>query len=62
VCGSVAPRDLQGHENLAVGPQRQPLVGDGGTQKVSTELLEPVPILARDGDGAMQVEALAARL
>src|SRR5438094_40938 len=52
----------QGHENPAVGPQRQPLLGDGGTQEVSTEPLEPVPILARDGNGAMQVEAVTTRL
>src|SRR5207244_9454574 len=62
MCGSVAPRELEGHQNLAVGPQRQAVLGDGRTQEISTKLLEPIPILARNGDARMQVEAVTARL
>ena len=62
VRGSVAPRRLEGHEDRAVRPQREPLLGDGRAQKIAAELLESIPILARDGDGAMQVEAVTPRL
>ena len=62
VRGSVAPRRLEGHEDRAVRPQREPPLGDGRAQKIAAELLESIPILARDGDGAMQVEAVTPRL
>ena len=62
VCGPVAPRELEGHQNLAVGPQCQPFLGDGRTQEIAAELLEPISILACDGNAAMQVEAVKARL
>ena len=62
MCGSVAPRELEGHENPAVGPQCQPFLDDGRTQEIPAELLEPISILACDGNAAMQVEAVTARL
>ena len=59
---SVAPWRLQGHEDRAVAPQREPFLGDGRAQEVSAELLESISILAPDGDRAMQVEAVTPRL
>jgi hypothetical protein len=38
------------------------VLGDRGPQEVAAELLEAVPILARDRDAAVQVEAGRARL
>ena len=53
---------LRGHEDRAVRPQLEPLLGDGRAQEIAAELLESIPILAPDGDGAMQVEAVTPRL
>jgi hypothetical protein len=58
----VAPWRLEHHEHRTVGPQREAVLRDGRAQQVATELLEPVPVLARHRDPRVQVAAVAPRL
>jgi hypothetical protein len=48
----LASWSLEHHEHRTVGPQREAVLRDGRAQQVATELLEPVPVLARHRDPA----------
>jgi len=62
VGGAVAPRGLDGQEDLAVWCQVEAVPGEGGAEEVAAELLSAVLALPPDGATGVEVEAVASGL
>jgi len=58
--GPVGPRALQGQDHLSLRRERQAILCDRRPEDVTGEPFEGRAIVGRDGDGGVQIEALAA--